>query len=202
MHSHKLYINGEWVEPNSGETFPAYNPFTQEAWATISQADETDVKKAVDAARTAFETGWRHTTGLERAKMMNRLADLLEQSADRMALLESTDNGKVIRETKGQMIFSARIYRFFAGYADKIWGRVIPLDQKNVFDYATYEPLGVIALITAWNSPMALLANKLPAALAAGNCVVVKPSEHASVTTLEFCSLIEKPASRQVYSMS
>ena len=109
MHSHKLYINGEWVEPNSGETFPAYNPFTQEAWATISQADETDVKKAVDAARTAFETGWRHTTGLERAKMMNRLADLLEQSADRMALLESTDNGKVIRETKGQMIFSARI---------------------------------------------------------------------------------------------
>ena len=90
------------------------------------------------------------------------------------------------------MIFSARIYRFFAGYADKIWGQVIPLDQKNVFDYATYEPLGVIALITAWNSPMALLANKLPAALAAGNCVVVKPSEHASVTTLEFCSLMEK----------
>jgi acyl-CoA reductase-like NAD-dependent aldehyde dehydrogenase len=192
MHSHKLYINGEWVEPNSGETFPTYNPFIREPWATISQADEADVRKAVGAARAAFETTWRHTTGLERAGMMNRLADLLEQSADRMALLESTDNGKVIRETRGQMIFSARIYRFFAGYADKIWGRVIPLDQKNVFDYATYEPLGVIALITAWNSPMALLANKLPAALAAGNCVVVKPSEHASVTTLEFCSLMEQ----------
>ena len=192
MHTHKLYISGKWVEPNSGETFPSYNPFTQEPWAVISQADEVDVKKAVDAARTAFENTWRHTNGLDRAKMMNRLADLLEQSADRMALLESTDNGKVIRETKGQMIFAARIYRFFAGYADKIWGRVIPLDQKNVFDYASYEPLGVIALITAWNSPMALLANKLPAALAAGNCVVVKPSEHASVTTLEFCSLIEQ----------
>jgi aldehyde dehydrogenase (NAD+) len=192
MRSHRLYINGEWVAPNSGETFLSINPYTQEPWAVISQADETDVKRAVDAARSTFEQSWRHTTGLERAGMMNRLADLLEASANDMAVLESTDNGKVIRETRGQMVFAARIYRFFAGYADKIWGKVIPLDQKNVFDYATYEPLGVIALITAWNSPMALLANKLPAALAAGNCVVVKPSEHASVTTLEFCSLMEK----------
>lgn len=192
MRNHKLYINGEWVAPNSGETFLSINPFTQEPWAVISQADETDVRRAVDAARSTFEQTWRHTTGLERAGMMNRLADLLEASADDMAVLETTDNGKVIRETRGQMVFAARIYRFFAGYADKIWGKVIPLDQKNVFDYATYEPLGVIALITAWNSPMALLANKLPAALAAGNCVVVKPSEHASVTTLEFCSLMEK----------
>ncbi|MDB5519450.1 MAG: carnitine dehydratase [Tardiphaga sp.] len=192
MRSHRLYINGEWVAPNSGETFLSINPYTQEPWAVISQADEADVKRAVDAARSTFEQSWRHTTGLERAGMMNRLADLLEASANDMAVLESTDNGKVIRETKGQMVFAARIYRFFAGYADKIWGKVIPLDQKNVFDYATYEPLGVIALITAWNSPMALLANKLPAALAAGNCVVVKPSEHASVTTLEFCSLMEK----------
>jgi aldehyde dehydrogenase (NAD+) len=192
MRSHRLYINGEWVAPNSGETFLSINPYTQEPWAVISQADETDVKRAVDAARSTFEQSWRHTTGLERAGMMNRLADLLEASANDMAVLESTDNGKVIRETRGQMVFAARIYRFFAGYADKIWGKVIPLDQKNVFDYATYEPLGVIALITAWNSPMALLANKLPAALATGNCVVVKPSEHASVTTLEFCSLMEK----------
>jgi aldehyde dehydrogenase (NAD+) len=109
-----------------------------------------------------------------------------------MGVLESTDNGKVIRETRSQMLFAARLYRFFAGYADKIWGKVIPLDRRDVFDYASYEPLGVIGIITAWNSPMALLANKLPAALAAGNTVVVKPSEHASVTTLEFCSLIER----------
>jgi (Z)-2-((N-methylformamido)methylene)-5-hydroxybutyrolactone dehydrogenase len=192
LRNYKLYINGEWVAPNSGETFSSYNPFTQKPWATISQGDEVDVRRAVAAARHTFEQTWRHTSGLDRARMMNRLADLLEASAGEMALLESTDNGKVIRETKGQMIFAARIYRFFAGYADKIWGQQIPLDQKNVFDYASYEPLGVVALITAWNSPMALLANKLPAALAAGNCVVVKPSEHASVTTLEFCSLMEK----------
>jgi aldehyde dehydrogenase (NAD+) len=90
------------------------------------------------------------------------------------------------------MLFFARTFRFFAGYADKIWGKVMPLDRRDVFDYATLEPLGVIGLITAWNSPMALLGNKLPAALAAGNCVVVKPSEHASVTTLEFCRLVEE----------
>jgi len=192
LRSYKLYINGQWVTPDSRETFPSYNPFTQQPWAEISQANDKDVSRAVEAARSTFEKTWRHTNGLTRAKMLNRLADLLEENADEMARLESTDNGKVIRETHGQMIFAARIYRFFAGYADKIWGKVIPLDQKNVFDYATYEPLGVIALITAWNSPMALLANKLPAALAAGNCVVVKPSEQASVTTLAFCSLVEK----------
>jgi acyl-CoA reductase-like NAD-dependent aldehyde dehydrogenase len=107
-------------------------------------------------------------------------------------LLETTDNGKVIRETRAQMSYAARVYRFFAGYADKIWGSVIPLDQRGVMDFALREPYGVIAAITAWNSPIALLANKLPAALAAGNCVVIKPSEHASATTLEFCKLIEQ----------
>jgi aldehyde dehydrogenase (NAD+) len=90
------------------------------------------------------------------------------------------------------MRYAARVYRFFAGYADKLWGSVIPLDQRGVMDFALREPYGVIAAITAWNSPVALLANKLPAALAAGNCVVIKPSEHASVTTLEFCRLVEK----------
>lgn len=192
MRNYKLYINGEWVAPHGGETFTSYNPFVQEPWATISQADAADVATAVQAARNAFETSWGQTSGLERARLMHRLADLLEASADRMATLESTDNGKVIRETRAQMIFSARVYRFYAGYADKLFGQVIPLDQRDVFDYASHEPLGVVGLITAWNSPMALLANKLPAALAAGNCVVVKPSEHASVTTLEFCSLIEQ----------
>ena len=192
MREYKLYINGEWVAPNGGETFPSYNPFVQEPWATVSQGDAVDVKRAVAAARDCFETRWRLTSGLERARLMHRLADLLEASADKMANLESTDNGKVIRETRAQMAFSARVYRFYAGYADKLFGQVIPLDQKDVFDFAAFEPLGVVALITAWNSPMALLANKLPAALAAGNCVVVKPSEHASVTTLEFASLVEQ----------
>ena len=192
MRSYELYIGGEWVKPAAAEYFDSYNPFNQEPWARVAQAQDVDVRAAVDAAQNAFETTWRHTAGVERARLMHRLATLLEESADDMGVLESTDNGKVIRETRSQMLFSARLYRFYAGYADKIWGKVIPLDRMDVFDYSSCEPLGVIGLITAWNSPMALLANKLPAALAAGNCVVVKPSEHASVTTLEFCSLIEK----------
>ncbi|MDA8249296.1 MAG: aldehyde dehydrogenase family protein, partial [Rhodospirillales bacterium] len=187
-----LYIAGQWLPPRQGETFPTVNPYTRTAWATISQAGPDDAAAAVAAARRTFEATWRKTSGMERGRLLLRLADLLERDADRMALLESTDNGKVIRETKPQMLFAARIFRFYAGFTDKLWGRVIPLDQPNVFDYATCEPLGVVGLITAWNSPIALLANKLPAALAAGNCVVVKPSEHASVTTLEFSRLMEE----------
>ena len=192
MRNYDLYIGGQWVKPAAGEYFESYNPFNQKPWAKIAQGGEADVRAAVDAARHTFETTWSQTSGMERARLMHRLATLLEEAADEMGVLETTDNGKVIRETKSQMLFSARLYRFYAGYADKIWGKVIPLDRRDVFDYASYEPLGVIGLITAWNSPMALLANKLPAALAAGNCVVVKPSEHASVTTLEFCALMEK----------
>jgi aldehyde dehydrogenase (NAD+) len=192
LKTYQLYIDGKWVTPHSAASFPTYNPYTQEPWALISQAGESDVRMAVEVARRAFDSTWQHTTGIERGRLLLRLAELLEENADRMGRLETADNGKVIRETYSQMFFAARIYRFYAGYADKIWGKTIPLDQQNVFDYATYEPLGVVGLITPWNSPMALLANKLPAALAAGNCVVVKPSEHASVTTLEFANLVEQ----------
>jgi len=189
---YQLYIGGCWVEPAGKGYFPSYNPYTQEPWAEIPQAGPEDVKAAVAAARDTFDRVWSKTSGIDRAKLMLRLADIMEEEGPRMARLESTDNGKVVRETSSQMLFLARVLRFYAGYADKIWGKVMPLDRSDVFDYATMEPLGVIGIITAWNSPMALMANKLPAALAAGNCVVVKPSEHASVTTLEFAKLVEK----------
>jgi acyl-CoA reductase-like NAD-dependent aldehyde dehydrogenase len=189
---YQLFIDGKWRDSSSGGTFPAINPYNQEVWAHIPDATEADVHEAIAAARNAYETKWRLTTGYERAGLLIRLAELLEKNADRMALLESTDNGKTIRETHAQMFYVARIFRFFAGYADKLWGAVIPLDQRNVFDYVVREPYGVIGIITAWNSPIALLGNKLPAALAAGNCVVIKPSEHASATTLEFCKLAEQ----------
>ncbi|MDR3003623.1 MAG: aldehyde dehydrogenase [Acidovorax sp.] len=185
-----LFIAGEWVQAE--EHFDAINPYTGQAWTTIPQASTEQVSAAIDAARHAFEHGWKQTTGLERARLLFRLADLLEASADELSQMESTDNGKVVRETRVQMGLAARQYRFYAGYADKLWGQVIPLDQRDVFDYVSNEPLGVVALITPWNSPLLLLSNKLAPALAAGNTVVVKPSEHASATTLEFCRLIEK----------
>lgn len=188
---HPLYIDGRFVEARSGQRFDTINPYNRQVWATVAEAGEADVTDAIAAARHAFETTWRKTSGLQRSRLMHKLADLLEENAARMGQLESTDNGKVIRETRPQMVFAARAYRFFAGYADKLWGAQIPLDKRDMFDYATREPLGVVALITAWNSPMGLLANKLAPALAAGNCVVIKPSEHASVTTLEFCKLVE-----------
>ncbi|MGE0522883.1 MAG: aldehyde dehydrogenase [Variibacter sp.] len=187
---YKLFIGGEWKQ--GGEEFSAINPYTSKAWASVSQASEADVGSAISAARGRFESTWRKTSGRDRARLLMKLAELLERNGDRMATLESTDNGKVIRETRNQMSFSARQYEFFAGYADKLWGSVIPLDQRDVFDYATREPIGVAALITAWNSPMGLLSNKLAPALAAGNTVVIKPSEHASATTAELCRLAEE----------
>lgn len=191
MTHYKLFINGQWVEEPGQERFPAINPYTREEWASLAQASDQQVANAIAAARSAFETHWSRTSGAERARLMNKLADLLAADAPRMGRLESTDNGKVIRETQSQMLFAARQYRFFAGYADKLWGKTIPLDQRDTLDYTVRDPIGVCVLITAWNSPMGLLSNKLAPALAAGNCVVIKPSEHASATTLEFAKLVE-----------
>ncbi|MBZ8135400.1 aldehyde dehydrogenase [Afifella sp. IM 167] len=184
-----LYIDGGWVRAE--ERFGTINPYREEEWATIPQANGAQVSQAIAAARKAFPA-WSRTSGLERARLLMRLADILEANGERMALLESTDNGKVIRETRGQMRFAARQYRFYAGYADKLWGQTIPLDEPDVFDYTMRVPVGVAVLVTPWNSPMALLSNKLGPALAAGNCVVVKPSEHASATTLEFAKFVEE----------
>jgi len=188
---HRLFIGGQWTDGSAGRRFDAVNPYTGRAWATVAQAEPDDVGRAIAAAQQTFDETWSRTNGYERARLMLKLADLLQADAQRMGQLESTDNGKIIRETQAQMVFAARQYRFFAGYADKLWGQQIPLDQRDVFDCTVRLPLGVVGLITAWNSPMGLLANKLAPALATGNCVVVKPSEHASVTTLEFARLVE-----------
>lgn len=191
MKRYKLYINGEWVSPAGGDSFAAVNPFTGEPWAQVPAANLEDVNRAV-AAATEAQKDWRNTNGATRALILNKVADIIAANAARMATFESTDNGKIIRETHSQMHFAARLFRFYAGYADKLFGSTIPLDQPTIFDYTTREPYGVVGLITAWNSPITLLCNKLPAALAAGNTVVVKPSEHASVSTLELCNLLEE----------
>lgn len=184
-----MLVGGAWTE-GSGGRLDAINPYTGDAFATIPDAAADDVGAAVSTALTAFEETWSATPGVRRAELMNRLADLVAEHADELGRLESLDTGKLLTETAGQVRFAARNYRFFAGYADKIGGRTIPMDSANLLDYTLREPVGVAALITAWNSPMQLLANKLAPALAAGNCVVVKPSEHASVSTLRFAGLV------------
>lgn len=189
---YRMLIDGKRAGSSTGQELPAVNPFTAAEFATIPDASAQDIDVAVAAARAAFDGCWSSTPGVRRAELMNRLADLLDEHAEELGRLESTDNGKLVRETTGQARFAARNYRFFAGYADKLYGRTIPLDNPDVLDYTVAEPIGVAALITAWNSPMQLLANKLAPALAAGCCVVIKPSEHASATTLRMADLVEQ----------
>jgi aldehyde dehydrogenase (NAD+) len=189
---YQLFIDGKWRDASDGASLPAINPYNQDVHAHIAVATADDVAEATRAARRAFDTVWSKTTPGERAKLLNKAADLLDADADRMAMLETTDNGKVIRETHSQMGYAARIFRYFAGWADKMHGDVVPLDQKDTLDLAIRVPYGVVACVTAWNSPVAILTNTLPAALAAGNCVILKPSEHASTTTLEIAMLCEK----------
>ena len=190
--TYELHIDGKWRAASSGGTMPAINPYNQEVHGEVALASKADVEEAVAAARRAFDTVWSKTTPGERARLLNKAADLLDADADRMAMLETTDNGKVIRETSTQMGYAARIFRYYAGWADKMHGDVVPLDQKDTLDLAIRVPYGVVACVSAWNSPVAFLTNTLPAALAAGNCVILKPSEHASATTIEMVKFCEK----------
>lgn len=191
MTDYRMLINGQRMDAQGNRRLEALNPYTGTAFGTIPDATAGDVDDAIASARAAFDAGWGQTSGVERAALLNRLADLIDARAAELGLLESHDNGKLVRETTGQAHFAARNYRFFAGYADKLYGRTIPLDSPGMFDYTLRQPVGVAALITAWNSPMQLLANKLAPALAAGNAVVIKPSEHASATTLELAELLD-----------
>jgi len=191
MREYGLFIGGVFTDPGQGETFDSLNPYTGKSWARLREASAADVDDAVAAARDA-QIKWWSLSGAARAQVMNDVADAIAENAASMAVFESTDNGKIIRETRSQMLFAARLFRFFAGYADKLYGKTIPMDQTTLFDFTRREPYGVVGLITAWNSPITLLCNKLPAALACGNCAVVKPSEHASVSTLELCRIFQK----------
>jgi aldehyde dehydrogenase (NAD+) len=192
MKKYQLYINGEWRDSSDQSNFNSLNPYTQEVWAQISKASKSDVNEAIESAQNAFHTDWKKWSGLKRAECMNRLAELVEENAHEIAEIDSLDNGKLMKETTKQVAFAARALRFYASYADKLYGEMIPLDNPDMFDYTVREPLGVAVLITSWNSPIQLLSNKLAPALAAGNTVVIKPSEHASASTLEFLKYTEE----------
>lgn len=174
-------------------SFPTYDPFTGEPWALIPDCGPADVDSAVGAARQAFNgSAWRSLTATARGKLMVRLADLISEEAERLAAIEVQDNGKLISEMLAQLRYIPEWYRYFGGLADKVEGHVLPIDKAGMHAYTRREPLGVVACITPWNSPLLLLTWKLAPALAAGNTVVVKPSEHASASTLAFVELFEK----------
>jgi aldehyde dehydrogenase (NAD+) len=192
MTKHQMLIGGKRVEAASGEYFESINPFTAKAWALVPRAGAEDVNRAVDAARKAFYGEWRSMTATARGATLRRLGDLIAAEANKLAEIETTDNGKLIAEMRGQLNYIPQWFHYFGGLADKIEGRVIPIDKPGVFNYTRSEPLGVVGAITAWNSPLLLATWKLAPALATGNTVVWKPSEHSSVSALMMADLFEK----------
>lgn len=193
MPKYRMLIGGQWVESASGASFASYNPFTGAAWAEVPRATPDDVDRAVDAARAAFEdASWRNLSASQRGALLHELGRLVAAKADELAEFETRDNGKLISEMRAQLRYMPQWYYYFAGLADKLEGRVIPIDRPGMFNFTLEEPLGVVAAITPWNSPLMLGTWKLAPALAAGNTVVWKPSEHSSVSALEFGKLFEQ----------
>jgi (Z)-2-((N-methylformamido)methylene)-5-hydroxybutyrolactone dehydrogenase len=188
LQRHDLHIGGVRSKPSSGLYFPTDNPCSGEAWAEIARGSKADVDRAVEAARAALPI-WNQMRPAERGALMMRVADLVVRDAQRLATLEVRDNGKLYAEMLAQVRMVADWFRYYGGLADKLEGAVIPTGKPNMFTFTRHEPLGVVALITPWNSPLLLLTHKLSTALAAGNVAIVKPSEHASVSTLEFAEL-------------
>ena len=183
---YQLFIGGEWVDALSGETFETVDPATGAAWARVPEAGEADVDAAVRAARAALDDpAWADLTPGGRGRLLHRLADILRRDAEELAVLESTDNGKLLRETRAQTAAIADHVDYFAGAADKIEGSVIPSGKPNFLVYTQHVPIGVVGLLLPWNSPLFLTMFKLAPALAAGCTVVIKPSEATPVTTLE-----------------
>jgi (Z)-2-((N-methylformamido)methylene)-5-hydroxybutyrolactone dehydrogenase len=193
LQKYRMYIAGEWVDPASGEWFESYNPYTGKPWALMPKGTAADADRAVEAAHRAFTTGdWPKLNASQRGALLRRLGDLIAREADRLGALEVRDNGKLFAEMGGQLRYLPQWYYYFGGLADKIEGAVIPIDKASTFNFTRHEPVGVIAAITPWNSPLMLLSWKLAPALAAGCTMVVKPSEFTSASALEFMKLVEE----------
>jgi acyl-CoA reductase-like NAD-dependent aldehyde dehydrogenase len=192
MQNYQLYVDGKWADPGSARWFDSVNPYTGEPWAKIPHGDPSDVDRAVKAARQAFEGEWSSLRPSQRGRLLLRLADLIERDAGRLAEIEVRDNGKLYAEMSLQTRYMAGWYRYYGGLADKVEGAVIPTDKTSTFNFTRYEPLGVVGMITPWNSPLLLLSWKLAPALAAGNTAVIKPSEFTSASALELMPLFEE----------
>ncbi len=190
---YRMYIGGEWIDAGSGDVFESDNPYLGEPWALIPRGTAADADRAVRAAHAAFTSGeWPRLTASKRGALLRRLADLITQKSAALAEIEVRDNGKLYAEMSAQTAYMAQWYHYYGGLADKIEGAVLPTDKPETFNYTRYEPLGVVVAIIPWNSPLLLMAWKLAPALAAGNTVVIKPSEFTSASALEFMKLIEE----------
>ncbi len=193
LNSYQMLIDGKWTDASDGKRFSSLNPATGEAWAEIPEATADDVDRAVKAAHKAFTSGpWASMVPTERGRYLRNLADLLADKSEQLGRTETIDTGKMLKETRWQAKYIAEFFHFYAGCADKIHGETLPIDKPDLFVFTNREPLGVVAAVVPWNSQLFLVAVKIGPALAAGNTVVLKASEHASAAMLEFGNLIEE----------
>ncbi|MDG2406608.1 MAG: aldehyde dehydrogenase family protein, partial [Paracoccaceae bacterium] len=193
IQTYKMLIDGHWVAASDGAVFDSVNPSTGEVWSQVPEATAADVDRAVTAAHRAFKTGpWSAMLPNQRGQMLRKLADLLAEKSELLGRTESVDTGKMLKETRWQAKYIAEFFQFYAGCADKVSGEVLPIDKSDMFVFTDREPLGVVAAVVPWNSQLFLVAVKIGPALAAGNTVVLKASEHASAAMLEFGALIEQ----------
>ena len=192
MRSFSAYIDGSEVPATAGRVYRSLNPFTNEEWAEVPDCDAIDVDLAVAAARRALTGEWANYTPTRRGRLLMRLGELIARDASELAEFETRDNGKLLREMLGQMATLPDWFSYFGGLADKVGGSVVPTDKPNFMVYTRNEPVGVVAAITPWNSPLMLLSWKLAPALAAGCTIVVKPSDHTPVSTLALARLIDE----------
>ena len=186
-------VDGKPRPSATGRWLASTNPFTGADWAEVPRCGVDDVNAAVESAHAAFHKGpWATCSATARGKALRRLGDLIARDAEKLAAIEVRDNGKLFAEMAGQLRYVPEWFYYFGGLADKVEGGVLPADKPNLFCYTKREPLGVVVAITPWNSPLLLLAWKLAPALAAGNTVVIKPSEFTSCSTLAFMELVKE----------
>ncbi len=191
--TYKMLIDGDWVAASDGRTFESFNPATGKVWSFIPEATADDVDRAVRAADRAGREGpWSKMTPTQRGQCLRRLGDLLADKSEDLGRTECLDTGKMFKETRWQAKYIAEFFHFYAGCADKVSGETLPIDKPDLFVFTDREPLGVVAAIVPWNSQLFLSAVKISPALAAGNSIVMKASEHASAAMLEFGALIEQ----------
>jgi aldehyde dehydrogenase (NAD+) len=187
----KLFIGGKWLDSASGATIPVLNPYDGCKLTDIAAADAVDVDRAVIAAQAAFD-GWSSISASERGRLLLRLADRIEQEAEPLARLESLDTGHPIRDTRALDVPRTILcFRYFGGMADKLEGSVVPVDA-GFLNYVAREPIGVVGQIVPWNFPMMFVSWKLGPALAAGNTIVMKPSELTPLSTLRIAELAQE----------
>ena len=188
---HQLFINGQFVEAESGETLPTFNPHDNSIITEVSMAGRADVDKAVAAAHAAFPA-WSRMAAMDRGRLLLKLADLIERDAEELARLESLDTGHPIRDSRMLDVpRTAVTYRYFGGMADKFQGEQIPV-EAGFLNYTLREPVGVVGQVVPWNFPLMFTSWKMAPALAAGNCVVLKPAEITPLSSLKIAELMNE----------